>query len=176
VVSAGIAVLSVITGEESGTLELFYSRMGGVLAFLITFDEQRFAHETIDGETMIIDTVRGHLIIVSGGGSFILELIRGGTSHANLLRDIGDRYGHDASEGARVFLDELAATGALVEIEQAQGSSQIASGPTSSDVQIADWPTSLALPVIERYEDIAEIIAMDPIHDVDVAGWPRKIV
>jgi hypothetical protein len=146
------------------------------LAFLITFDETRFAQETIDGETMIIDTIRGHLIIVSGGGPFILELIRGGTSRANLLRDIGDRYGNDASVGARVFLDELAANGVLVEKEQAQGSRQMASHPASSDVQVTDWPINLAPPVIERYEDIAEIIAMDPIHDVDASGWPRKIV
>ena len=143
---------------------------------MITFDEARFAHETIDGETMIIDTIRGHLFMVSGGGPLILEFIRGGTSRVNLLREIGNRYGQDASEGARAFLDELAAAGVLVEIEQTPGSGQMASHPASSDVQIVDWPSSLASPMIERYEDIADIITMDPIHDVDASGWPRKTV
>jgi hypothetical protein len=38
-----------------------------------------------------------------------------------------------------------------------------------------DWPDSFAPPALERYDDIANIITMDPIHDVDQsAGWPRR--
>lgn len=140
----------------------------------LTFDEVRFAHETIDGETTIIDTVNGHLLMISGLGSFLLELVRQGTSRANLIREAGERYGGDAGERVRLFLEELANTGVLVE---AQDSEAASSDPMVSEPQAADWPIGFAPPVIERYEDIAEIIAMDPIHDVAPLGWPnRKIV
>jgi len=37
------------------------------------------------------------------------------------------------------------------------------------------WPDSFVPPGLEKYDDIADIITMDPIHDVDPAkGWPRR--
>ena len=146
------------------------------MAPLLTFDEARFAHETIDGETMIIDTIRGHLIIAGGGGSFILECIRGGTSRDNLLHEIAGRYGHEYGASAQRFVDELMAAGVLTETERGRESSRLGPHPVPPNGLGLGWPTRLAPPVIERYEDIAEIIAMDPIHDVDASGWPRKIV
>ncbi len=36
-------------------------------------------------------------------------------------------------------------------------------------------PDAFATPAIERYEDIADIIAMDPVHDIDTTkGWPHR--
>ena len=35
------------------------------------------------------------------------------------------------------------------------------------------WPEQFTAPVLERYDDIAKIIAMDPIHDVGPGGWPQ---
>jgi Coenzyme PQQ synthesis protein D (PqqD) len=34
-------------------------------------------------------------------------------------------------------------------------------------------PTFLA-PVIERYDDLKELLMLDPVHDTAVAGWPKK--
>jgi hypothetical protein len=139
----------------------------------IALNDARFAHETIDGETMIMDTVRGHLIMVSGGGSFILQLIGSRTPWADIVSDIGARYGEEAKENARTFLDEFTASGVLVEVEQSSG--RAVSNLNTSAPRPPEWPVSWAPTVIERYEDIAEIIAMDPIHDVNTDGWPRKI-
>jgi Coenzyme PQQ synthesis protein D (PqqD) len=154
-------------------LEFFASEH--LVSPLIAFDEARVAHETIDGETMIMDTVRGHIIMVGGAGSFVLELIGRGISRANLLDDIGDRYGQDERERVRAFVDELTASGVLVEIEQSVGSDRMSAQQVSTGLHASDWPASLAPILVERYEDIADIIAMDPIHDVHADGWPKKI-
>ena len=34
-------------------------------------------------------------------------------------------------------------------------------------------PTFLA-PIIERYDDLKELLVLDPVHDTAVAGWPKK--
>lgn len=31
-----------------------------------------------------------------------------------------------------------------------------------------------APPLVERYTDMQELLAIDPIHEVDVAGWPAQ--
>jgi hypothetical protein len=157
------------------TPELILLHGSGFLTSLFTFDDVRFAHEAIDGETMIIDTVRGHLLVVSGGGSFILQLVRSGMLRDDLLRNIGDRYGREASENAEAFLAELTEVGVIKEVEYTPESHQVSSRRVPEDACAPNWPDGLGPTMIERYEDIAEIIAMDPIHDVEPSGWPRKI-
>ena len=47
----------------------------------------------------------------------------------------------------------------------------VASAPSSSFP--ASWPQDP--PRLEAYEDLAELIYADPIHDVDEqAGWPKQ--
>lgn len=41
--------------------------------------------------------------------------------------------------------------------------------------QIADLEADRSAPVVEVYDDLADLIVADPIHDVDAeAGWPVK--
>jgi hypothetical protein len=41
--------------------------------------------------------------------------------------------------------------------------------------QIADLEADRSAPVVEIYDDLADLIVADPIHDVDAeAGWPVK--
>jgi hypothetical protein len=37
------------------------------------------------------------------------------------------------------------------------------------------WPENFESPAMEHYDQIADIISMDPIHEVDPAkGWPHR--
>jgi hypothetical protein len=142
------------------------------LSNLLTVDDARFALETIDEETIILDTARGHLIGVRGGGSFLLEFIQAGVLRDELLREIDERYGGQAQKEARAFIEELTKLGIVLESK----STATIGDHASCDLSARDfsWPASLAPTSIDRYEDIAEIMAIDPIHDVDITGWPRK--
>ena len=38
----------------------------------------------------------------------------------------------------------------------------------------SDGPQPFTLPKIEKFEDMKEMLLLDPIHDVSVGGWPHQ--
>ena len=130
-------------------------------------DTTRFPHETIDGETVLIDSTKGHLYLFAGTGPWLWQrLITGGTLEEVVAESVA-RYGEPAGEPTRHFLDTL--TEAQMLLPGAPPSAQVA------EVHPTPWPAAFAAPVIERYDEISDILSMDPIHEVDPAkGWPHR--
>jgi len=124
----------------------------------------RFPDQTIDDETLLFDAETGQLLLLTGFGSTLWSHIAAGTGPAALCEATGERFGADAEIAAKAFLDELLAAGILVASQE----------PAPAEAAPPPWPAQFTAPGIERYDDIAKIIAMDPIHDVDATtGWPR---
>jgi hypothetical protein len=124
----------------------------------------RFPHETVDGETILIDAETGHVILLTGFASFLWGHLAGGIRAESLIAEVGARYGGEADAATRSFLQELRAAEIIVPTSEA-----VAAGTAPPP-----WPGSFTAPVFERYDDIANIIAMDPIHEVGDAGWPVR--
>lgn len=128
-------------------------------------DTRRFPHDTIDGETVIIDTTAGRLFLLAGFGPWIWQRMIPGHTQAGLVDDVAARFGAEAGRATGDFL------AALLDNEM------LASEPCDPLVAGDDqtMPEAFVLPTLETYDDIADIIAMDPIHDVDPAkGWPHR--
>ena len=124
----------------------------------------RFPHDTIDGETLLIDSETGHLLLITGVGPLLWQRLLGGVAAESLTAELATRFGPAAGEACRAFLQTLA-----------EAQLVIPAATAGTDTVALDWPESFAAPMLERYDDIANIIAMDPIHDVDQsAGWPRR--
>jgi hypothetical protein len=123
----------------------------------------RFPHETVDGETVLIDAETGRLLLLTGLASVLWGHLVAGAQTEALTAAVEARFGSEAAAATRDFLQDLRAADILVatsEPGQAAGAAQ-------------SWPDRYTAPAIERYDDIANIIAMDPIHEVGAAGWPR---
>jgi hypothetical protein len=123
----------------------------------------RFAHETVDGETILIDAETGHLLLLTGFASVLFDHLIGGGAPAGIAAVVEGRFGSEAGSATRTFLQELRTAGILVQTTE----------PAPSAGAPPAWPERFSVPVVERYDDIAKIIAMDPIHEVGVPGWPR---
>ncbi len=137
--------------------------MGSMTDILIA-NTARYPHETIDGETLLIDSETGHLMLISGIGPLLWERLVAGVAAGTLSAEVAARFGPEAGESCQAFLDALTDAQAL--IRAASPSAQLAA---------PEWPESFSPPVLERFDDIANIIAMDPIHGVDQsAGWPHR--
>jgi hypothetical protein len=125
----------------------------------------RFPHETIDNETILFDAETGHVLLLAGFASFLWSHLVGGAKPAELCEAVISRFGSDAGAAAQIFLNDLRAAEILVPSSEEE---------VRTDATPSSWPSQFTAPLLERYDDIAKIIAMDPIHEVDVSGWPRS--
>jgi hypothetical protein len=132
---------------------------------MVFADTRRFAHETIDGETVIIDTACGHLFLLTGAGPWLWHRMIAGCSIQSVIDELTGRFGGDAGVAARVFLNKLVDYGLIV--TEVTGETAVTEARLPPDVFVT--------PMVEKFEDIADIIAMDPIHDIDPGkGWPYR--
>jgi len=132
----------------------------------IGVDTARSSYDTVDGETVILDSSTGVLTLLVGIGPEIWERLVGGADREALLAEIAGTYDDVAATAAGSFLDELLAAKLIVPCDAG----------TPGDAAPAPWPTEYRPPQIEVYDDIADIMMMDPIHEVDqTRGWPRPV-
>jgi len=67
---------------------------------------------------------------------------------------------------ARAFAEALLSHGIITPVETAP------SNPVSIATPLRTGPYTA--PVIEHYTDMQELLLLDPVHDVDVSGWPKE--
>lgn len=129
-------------------------------------------NETIDGEAVIVDLESGNYFSLEYSGADIWDMIEGGYSIPEIVEALGSRYTGDP-EAIRQAVDQL--TGRLVDekliVPLAEDQ---ASGDTKVQVVKEGAQTPFAAPVLQKYDDMQELLLLDPIHDVDEAGWPEK--
>ncbi|MFN8027953.1 MAG: hypothetical protein U0W40_16790 [Acidimicrobiia bacterium] len=131
----------------------------------IGVDTARSSYDTVDGETVVLDVTTGVLTLLVGIGPAIWARLVDGADRSALLAEISDTYGDDAGSSAGVFLDALVAAELVVPRDD----------PGTAATAPAPWPAEYQPPEVERYDDIADIMTMDPIHEVDTTrGWPRQ--
>lgn len=119
--------------------------------------------ETFDGEPVILNLVDGRYFSLSGIASSIWPVLLAGHSPESILTSI--RAQRPELVGAS---SEFVAR--LLELNIVRARSDI-NGVRSAPIE-AVW--SGDTPEIEVFDDFAELIAADPIHDVDEdAGWPN---
>ena len=128
-------------------------------------------HETIDGEAVIINLDSGNYYSLVDAGSFIWGLIEQGASMSELQNLVSQTYQGNASDidqGVQDLLVQLQEESLIVPVD----------GETAFDVTPVmpangrEKP-SFNPPSLNKYSDMQELLLLDPIHDVDEAGWPK---
>ncbi|GMU78450.1 MAG: hypothetical protein AMXMBFR46_12450 [Acidimicrobiia bacterium] len=140
------------------------------------FNTPRFVDETIDGEALIMDMVKGSYYSCDGASAVAWNALRGGEEVEAVVALLADRYGippERAAQDLAGFVDQLVAGELLVVL----GDGDARPGPpeppglgaSGSDPGGREY-VGLAL---ECHTDLADIILLDPVHDVTDAGWPH---
>jgi hypothetical protein len=136
--------------------------------------EQRFrigpeiVHETVDGEVIAIDLADGSYYSLAGSGPAIWELLGQGVSEAEICVVLAGRFEAEEVEiGAAVaaLLAQLRENGLIVSEEGTAAEPPAAAAAAEQ--------TPFEPPRLERYNDMKDYFLLDPIHEVDTAGWPR---
>ena len=122
----------------------------------------RFPSETIEGETILIDSEKGVLLLLVGSAPWIWTRFDQGADRDAVIAELAAAYGASAAAECSTFIESMIAA----ELLGAAAEAKSAPYPL---------PESYTPPSMETFEDISEIIMMDPIHEVDpAAGWPNR--
>lgn len=127
-------------------------------------------HETVDGEVIAIDLGNGSYYSLAGSGPAIWELLGRGATEAEIRAALVAEFAGDESEiGAAVatLLPQLEENGLVVREVGTQN------GASASSAAAAGERPGFEAPRLERYTDMKDYFLLDPIHEVDTAGWPR---
>lgn len=136
----------------------------------LSFNEPRVVHETIDGEVIVIDLATGTYFSLQGGAANVWKLIGGGYSPLLMATALAAAYPEsDESIRARLdtFLKELKSEELVVDATDQ-------SSPPTIAVEIS--VSGAFTPHLEKHTDMAELILLDPVHEVDSMGWPHRQV
>lgn len=128
----------------------------------------RCAEETIEGEALIIDMVSGSYYSCTGTAAVVWNEIKLGASSAEVADVLVDAYGGDKDEvlgEVDAFVAALIAASLVAEDPDATAHV----GRRSDLVDLGDRTELL----LEEYSDLADLLLLDPVHDVSEAGWPH---
>ncbi|HXY92512.1 MAG TPA: PqqD family protein [Acidimicrobiia bacterium] len=131
----------------------------------------RFVDETLDGEALIMDMLKGNYYCCVGASALAWNALKAGASASETAAALARVYGlsaPDIAHDVERFAGELVAEEMIVEADGALAPASIEPAPGTAPA--TDEYESLGL---ERYTDLADLILLDPVHDVGEGGWPR---
>ena len=127
-------------------------------------------HEYLDDEVIIANLDSGIYYSARGVGISIWELLVAGHTQGSAQALLAERY-PSASEGLGSALREfvLDACNERLLIEAAAEESTIVIAQ-----QEIHYPQTYQPPVLEKYEEMKDLLLLDPVHEVDEQGWPSR--
>lgn len=129
-------------------------------------------HETIDGEAVIINLDSGNYYSLVEVGSFIWGLVEKGASASEVQHAIFQTYQGDATDidrGVQELLAQLQQENLIVPFDGPGALDLTEAVPSNNSHE----KPSFDPPLLHKYSDMQELLLLDPIHDVDEAGWPK---
>lgn len=125
------------------------------------------ASEIFDGELVIANYKLGVYYSVSVEGAWIWQGLAHGLTVSQIVQWLARRFGDQTSELPALvedFVRKLLAEGLVLEASKRDN---LAGLPELTG-------NVFAQPTIERFDDLQELLLLDPVHDVDHTGWPRR--
>jgi hypothetical protein len=123
--------------------------------------------DIIEGEAIVVDMRNGHYFSADGYGALIWDAIRRGHSGGQISQALRAAKGVALDDLVAEFIAALLAEGLIEPCDAA-----LPAEPYQVDTALlanASLP-----PRLVRHTDMEDLILLDPIHDVDVVGWPAR--
>ena len=132
--------------------------------------------EYFEDETVLIDLKNGNYFSIDKVGTDILVLIEAELPTDQIIKSIKNKYDAypcNTDSSIRKFITQLHDEKIIRQKEKTSGSD------LSSEKKVADsskkgTKRTFSPPRLSKYTDMQELLLLDPIHDVDETGWPKK--
>jgi coenzyme PQQ synthesis protein D (PqqD) len=131
-------------------------------------DPRKVAHETIDGEVIMIHLLIGSYYSLDGAGADVWAQLVEGRGRDDTLALLEQRYDAEPELIAGT-VDQLVKRLAEEELlEPATDGSRSNGAPAEASAERLPFKA----PELEKYTDMQDFLLVDPIHETDEAGWP----
>lgn len=124
--------------------------------------------QIIEGEAVVINLDNGSYFTFNGSGSDVWAGVEAGADADAIAAHLHRRYALDAIDAtaaATHFLRELQSEGLVID----DGAPGAAIEPQLTP------PGPYDEPALERFDDMQDLILLDPVHEVDEQqGWPHR--
>lgn len=127
------------------------------------------ASQVIDGEVILINFESGAYYSAGRSGAAVLALIEAGHSVEEVVASLAGRHGADREKVAAAidrFVADLADEALIV----AAGETAGAADGAPSECEPSGDP--FEAPSLEKFDDLQDILLLDPIHDGGAPAWP----
>lgn len=130
------------------------------------------ASEIFDNEVVIVNLLSGNYYSLTGAAAPVWERLIGAYTIEEVVLDLQEIYGPGilaltVRQDVEAFVESL--LGHLLLAENPQATHKV---PVEIDRSVAQ---TYAPPAIEVFQDMQDILLLDPVHDVNDLGWPTKI-
>lgn len=137
-------------------------------------NDPHVVHETLDGETILLNLRKGLYYSLNDSGSALWDYIQlTGDSEAAvdlLTKDSGAEHENIVSSVNR-FLNELIEEELLV---AGKGTGAVSQTEVNSMAErLKSFAVDFFPPEMSKYTDMQDLLLLDPIHDVEEEGWPE---
>jgi hypothetical protein len=137
---------------------------------LLVANNARISAEVFETEVVVIHFLKGTYFSLRGASMALWAWLQPGAAEATLAELLATRYGLAAEQGrveAAKVVSRLMQFDLVIESEQP--------APSRDAYAMTAGPESFEEPVVEAFEDLQELIAIDPVHEVDpMQGWPHR--
>lgn len=125
-------------------------------------------HERLDGEVIVLDMLTGKYFSLDGCAADIWTMIHFGLHRSSWDVQLRSAYGQSTSfPGIDEFVAQLMELGLITPDDQSPGA-QV--GELPADRQRDKWTK----PILHSYDDLTDLLLIDPIHDTSEEGWPSR--
>ncbi len=131
------------------------------------FNDNKVYADLADGQYIVLNHVSGEYYAFDKASSAVLEALTSGCGREDVAKALAERFGEGcgADEKLSAFIDSLLAAEMLLP----EGASGQDAAPFAEKIEGESLPEL----GFERFTDVADLLMMDPIHEVDEdMGWP----
>ena len=137
---------------------------------LLKVNTPKVVFERIDEEVVLINMESGSYYSLTETGAVIWEMIENGIGTEAMLTELLIQYDAPVTviePALATFISELEKENLVIGVD-----SVIDIKPLENEKAIGT-KQPFGAPILNRYNDMQELLLLDPIHDVDESGWPN---
>lgn len=137
-------------------------------------DTGRVVHDTLDGEVIAIRNDTGAYYSMAGTAASIWILLGNGIDPETAVSQLCSHHVVSADQERDAIAREVDTfTTRLLDLQLFAPASGDTSG-TNPELPAETRGTPWSTPLIEEFNDMADLLLFDPIHEVGPEGWPNR--